>query len=209
MGQLGRQSIFSFFSSYAGIALGMLNKVLLFPIVFYQHEEYWALLELYVAYASIISTMAHFGMPRVLQRFYPGMEEEDKPRFLGYTLIYTFLGSILIGLVMYFLKDPISQWATESVKEYSFFSEHYVLLLALTTIMVFFDYLAGILISNFRSHLPIFLNSVSLRIGVSLCIAGLHFRVFPGSVYVFVHIRLPGKCIYCRLLPFPKEASAL
>ncbi|MGB0175876.1 MAG: lipopolysaccharide biosynthesis protein [Owenweeksia sp.] len=188
MGQLGRQSIFSFFSSYAGIVLGMLNKVLLFPIVFYEHEEYWALLELYVAYASIISTMAHFGMPRVLQRFYPGMEEEDKPRFLGYTLIYTLIGSVLIGFLMYFLQDPISRWATDGSAEFSFFREHYVLLLVLTTVMVFFDYLGGILISNFRSHLPIFLNSVSLRIGVSLCIAAFYIFGFSREVFMYLFI---------------------
>lgn len=190
MGQLGRQSIFSFFSSYAGIVLGIVNKVFFFPIIFLGDEKYWGLLELYIAYASIISTLAHIGMPKVIQRFYPGMEDDNKPRFLGYTLLYTIVGYLLLLILLYLGKGFVADWATDTESAGLFFEQYYFLLIVLVTIMVFFDYLSGILISNYRSHLPVFLNNVTFRIGVSLSIGLFYLLDLSLETFMILYIAI-------------------
>ena len=188
MGLVAKQSLYSFASSYAGMALGMLNKIFLFPLVFKENDQYWGLLETFLAIATIIGSMGHFGMPGVLKRFLPGIEKGSK-NLVGFTLLLSSVGCIILLIILFFGKPLVVDFFASGADE-GMFSAYYGLLLLLVGIMLFFDYFSAILISNFKSHLPIFLNNVVFRVGVSLCIAALYVFSFSLETFLYLYILL-------------------
>ena len=106
MGLVAKQSLYSFASSYAGMALGMLNKIFLFPLVFKENDQYWGLLETFLAIATIIGSMGHFGMPGVLKRFLPGIEKGSK-NLVGFTLLLSSVGCIILLIILFFGKPLV------------------------------------------------------------------------------------------------------
>jgi O-antigen/teichoic acid export membrane protein len=194
MGQLGRQSVYGFMSSYIGMILGVLNKIFLFPVVFKDHAEYWGLLELYVAWATIIGAVGHLGMPFVIKRFLPGMEK-GKSQLIGFTLIVSTIGCIILLLLMWFFKLPIISFAAKEA-DVGLFSGYYVWLLALVAIMLYFDYFSAILTAHFKAHLPIFINNIVFRTGVMLVIFlyfTLHLTLHTFVIlYIAVYLVMLG-----------------
>ncbi len=190
VGKIGKQSIVSFISSYAGMALGMVNRIFLFPIIFSEKNEYWGLLELFVAMATVIGSFGHFGMPAVLRRFLPGLTN-GRGNVLGFTLMLSIIGCFLLLLALFFGKTLVIDWFT-SPNDRNLFSSYYNLLLLLVAVMVFFDYFSSIFISHSRSHLPIFLNNVIFRIGVFLVImVGYVFSLsLERFLYMYVSLYL-------------------
>jgi O-antigen/teichoic acid export membrane protein len=183
MGTLGKQSVWSFLSSYVGIVLGILNKLVLYPLFFKDDLEYWGLITTYVAYATILSSFTNFGMPRVLQRFLPGMKE-GRERLLGFTFLVGIGGGVLVFIALLFGKSVISNFSSDT--DPMLFEQYYHLMLILVLIMMLLEYFGALLIANFKSHLPIFLNSVTFRIGVSVTI--LITWVFNFSLVVFIYL---------------------
>lgn len=183
MGTLGRQSIWSFLSSYVGIVLGVVNKLILYPYFFRDDLDYWGLITTYVAYATILVSFTNFGMSRVVQRFLPGMQE-GRERLSGFAFLISIAGGVMVLVALIFGKDLITQFSSESDPQ--LFGEYYHLLVVLVLIMLLLEYFAALLIANFKSHLPIFLNNVTFRLGVSLAI--FITWAFNFSLEVFLYL---------------------
>lgn len=183
MGILQRQSVYSFTSSYLGMVLGVINRIVLFPYFFKGEEEYWGLLEVYVAFAMIIGSVGSAGMPRVLIRFLPGLEK-NRETLMSFTLLVSLVGGLLVFTGVFFGEDWISSLRPE--EDIPLFKSYYHLLLLLVFVMLFFEYFSAVLIANYKTHLPIFLNNVTFRIGVTLVI--LFSYLFSWSLEVFMYL---------------------
>lgn len=186
MGQLGKQSIYGFVSSYVGMLLGIANKIFLFPIIFKDHSDYWGLLELFVAYATIIGALGHLGMPYVLRKYLPGITS-GKPQLVGFTLIVSTIGCAIVLLLLGFGKAEFMAFTTKDV-DVALLSTYYPLLLVLVALMLYLDFFGAILTSHYKAHLPIFLNNVVFRLGVTVLIGAFYLFGFSLHVFMFLYV---------------------
>jgi len=186
MGQLGKQSTYGFLSSYVGMLLGIVNKLLLFPIVFKNDSEYWGLIELFVAIGTIIASVGHLGMPFVLRRFLPG-EENSKAQLIGFTLVVSVLGCVAIMLGMWFFQDAIIQFNTAE-NDVTLLRSFYPLLILLVAAMLFDDFFGAVMTSYYKAHIPLFLNNVVFRFGVILLIGCYYLFHFSLDTFVYLYI---------------------
>ena len=78
MGLVRKQSTTNLFYLYIGLLFGALTVVFLYPNIFNENPENLGLLQIIVAYSSVISTFTLLGSPKVLLRFFPLIDQKDK-----------------------------------------------------------------------------------------------------------------------------------
>lgn len=189
LGTVGKQSVMSFISAYSGLILGILNKVFLFPLIFKDNDAYWGLLENFISYATIIGALSHFGMPGVLRRFLPGLDQ-DRDKLYGFVLFVSAIGAFLILVALVFLKPFLVDFIADQANDAALVSEYYFLLVLLVIVMLFFELGTAALVSNAKSHIPVFLNSVVFRLGVSFSILALYLFQFSLESFLYLYISL-------------------
>lgn len=195
MGQLGKQSVYGFLSSYAGMILGIANKLFFFPLVFKDNNEYWGLIELFVNISIIIGSVGHLGMPFVLRRFLPAINEH-KNKLIGFTLILSTIGCLLVTLAMWMGQDNVIAFNAGKNDE-ALIRQYYPYLLVLVAIMLYIDYLGAVMTSYYKAHLPLFLNNVVFRVGVLLLIGAYYWLGFSLHIFIIAYFS-----IYLFLLAF-------
>jgi O-antigen/teichoic acid export membrane protein len=186
MGQLKQQSIVGFVSSGLGLVLGVVNKLVLFPLFFKDHMAYWGLITTYVAYGTIIGSLASLGAPRAMQRFLPG-NTHNREALMSWGLTVAAVGALLTLALMLLFQGSISNWVADDL-----FGQYFPLLVALVVIMVFLEFANGLLIAHFQPALPIFLNSVALRVGVSVLLGLTFWLDWSPVTFVVLNVALYG-----------------
>ena len=78
MGIVRKQSIQNSIYFYIGLLFGATSTVILYPNAFNTNPEHLGLLQIIVAYATIISTFSFLGTPKTLIRFFPKVENKDQ-----------------------------------------------------------------------------------------------------------------------------------
>lgn len=142
--------------------MGMLNRIVLFPLVFVGIEEdLWGLIELFIVYATVISSVSNLGRSKVLQRYLPGYKG-DTSSLLAFAWRGTIFGSLLTLVVLVFLRTQVSGLADDP----ALFSQYYWIFILIVTGMIAFEWSSGVLIAKFRTHLPMVFNQFILRLYV-------------------------------------------
>lgn len=155
-----KQTLIASAASYAGIALGMLNRLVLFPLAFVGSEvEYWGLAELFVIYASVISTLSNFGRSKIVMRYLPGFKGDSKS-LLAYAWKGSVLGAVFTIVALYLLKDQVSGLSDQP----NLFSEYYFAFLLILLALISFEWASGVMISRFKAHVPMVFNQFILRV---------------------------------------------
>lgn len=176
MGTIRRQSILGAINLYAGQGLGMVNKLLLFPLAFAGNEEYWGLLVYLTGLSALIGGVTNFGFTKVIQRFVP-VYPENQGAILRYALSYTAIGGTLALALAWYFKDALSGFSSDA----GLMSEFYLLFVALLLAQVFFETGSSIFSANFKTHYGLFANNVSVRVATALIlVAKFVFEFGPG-----------------------------
>ena len=78
MGIIRNQSIKNSISFYIGLVFGALSTIILYPNAFNSHPEHLGLLQIIVAYSTVIATFSYLGTPKTIIRFFPKVEHKNQ-----------------------------------------------------------------------------------------------------------------------------------
>ncbi|TAE47363.1 MAG: hypothetical protein EAZ89_18160, partial [Bacteroidetes bacterium] len=195
MGLVERQSIRNVVANYAGVLLGMVNKLFLFRE--WLTREEFGMTELLVTVMVLGSEFSQWGVTKVIFRFFPyyhgrGRREND---FYGFVWVYTFGGILLLALGLLLLGPYITAaFAPNS----PLFSGAYLWAIPMAIAYTLYRVGSSLSQSLLASVVPTFAYNVGQRLGQTLLMLAYHFHwlSFPGFVLCFVLTHfLPGLII--------------
>lgn len=163
MGIIRKQSVLGVISIQVGQLIGLLNKAVLFPIVFFGANEYWGLIELYYSYAMIAVTIIQFGNKSLIARILPRNEVNDAA-FLG----YVFKRMIIPALIGFGLLIAFSNQVSDIIHQSELFLEHYSLFILMVLSVYLFDLSTAVCQGRFKAHVSMMVNNVFLRLAITI-----------------------------------------
>jgi O-antigen/teichoic acid export membrane protein len=91
-----------------GVALGALNLVILFPLVFKDNTDYFGLIQLILSYSILFGTFISFGSPQAIIKFYPLMGSRDREKlFFVFSILVFTVGFTLFILSILWSNIPV------------------------------------------------------------------------------------------------------
>lgn len=184
MGLVQRQSLLNTIAAYTGIAIGFVNKVLLFPR-FLTTEEL-GLANVLILIATIYAQVAAIGFPNAILRFFPFFRSrEDRHHgFLPFVLGAVAAAFLVATLLFAWLRPQAERIYSESPLLLSYY--WYVIPLALCTLYanVFHSYLRSLYRTSFSS----FVSDVYVRLANTLVISLFAFGWLSFEDFVIVYV---------------------
>jgi O-antigen/teichoic acid export membrane protein len=168
MGIVLNQSLKNTIITYVGFAIGGFNTIYLYPV--FLGATYYALSNYIVSSANVIMPLFAIGMQNTLVKFYSHYEtDEDRSRFLSFTVLFPFLLIIPIILLGLFYYDEILVFLSKKnpvVKTYIW------LIPFIAVCMAYFEIFYAWLRVHMYSVFGNFIKEVGLRsASLILCIA--------------------------------------
>jgi O-antigen/teichoic acid export membrane protein len=182
MGLVRKQSTTNLFYLYIGLLFGALTVVFLYPNIFNENPENLGLLQIIVAYSSVISTFTLLGSPKVLLRFFPLIDQKDKLLSLvfymstfGYLLFFAFFG--------FFKSNFFNLIGADSLLKSQF-----NLVLYMIVFLSYFEILAILLRSLLNATLPIFLNEIFRKGFTIFLLLILFYEIISFDNFLVIYI---------------------
>ena len=128
MGIVRKQSIRNSIYFYIGLLFGALSTIVLYPNAFNSHPEHLGLLQIIVAYSTIISTFSFLGTPKTLIRFFPKVE--NKNQLISLSFLIPIIGFLFVVLLYFLFKQPFLDFIkpqsldTKELSTYSLLKEN-------------------------------------------------------------------------------------
>lgn len=160
MATIKKQSIYGAMSSYLGTGLGLLNKFILFPIVFANAQAYWGLLEFFLYVSMIVGALGSLGIPVVFQRLIPGSSKQTTRQVTGFGNVVLSAGFILSLLFLFTQTSLIVGQANDP----ALFKEFYDAFVMMSLSMILWEWGNGLLIAEARAHVAVIWNTVIQRV---------------------------------------------
>ena len=194
MGIVSKSSIKFSIILYAGIILGYINTVLIFPNIL--SEEEFGLTRIIFGAAALIAQITQLGTGNILVRFHPYLKDDHKNTTLTLGLTLSFIGVLISSIILFGLKGYI-------IDEYSekspLFTEYYYLLLPAVISLIAFNLFDGYLRVLLKNSFIAFLNSILLRF-VFLGIVLLYFfKVLEFDAFIEFYV---GGQVFVSCLAF-------
>jgi O-antigen/teichoic acid export membrane protein len=192
MGIVIRQSIITTIISYAGVIIGYVNLIFLYPQ--YLELNQVGLLRAIQDGAMLLVPFASFGLVQSISRFYPRFsnDKEALRQFLGLLVLLAMVGFIIMVSVFFLFKSSIISFFIDKSPEVT----HYtglVLWLAFTLLYT------GLLEQFARSQLKIAVPALLREVGTRLLQSILVFVYFLG-VISFSNFLILSILIYILML---------
>jgi len=196
MGIVKEQSIQNSIYFYIGLLFGAVSTIILYPNAFNSHPEHLGLLQIIIAYSTIISTFSFLGTPKTLIRFFPKVDNKNQLVTLSF-LIPT-IGFLLVLLMYFLFKEPFLDFikpnATEldELKTFTLLKVNFHLVFLMVAFLSFFEVLSSLSRSLLNATIPIFLKEVFLK-GMNILLLFLHwfdYIDFPSflNLYIFLYL---------------------
>jgi O-antigen/teichoic acid export membrane protein len=209
VGSIRKQSILGTIALYMGQGLGLLNKIVLFPLVFAGQEQFWGLLTLMLSLSAVLGGISTLGFNKVIQRFVP-QHSESASRVVRIALTGSGIGGILVLAAAW--------WATPALAQFSsapdLFVEFGGLMLALIVGQWFFELGSALFAAHYKAQYGLFANNVTVRVLQAVLLVwcylgGIDVRNFlwlNGLVYAVNHLVLFAFAV--RSLPQSSPAES-
>ncbi|HMB98872.1 MAG TPA: oligosaccharide flippase family protein, partial [Balneolaceae bacterium] len=207
MGIIIKQSIQNTIISYAGIALGFVSTILLYPNILSPDE--YGLTRLLISLALICAQFAHLGINNIIIRFFPYFSEskESKRKLLTISLAVPFLGFVAFLLLYVIFEDFILSYYEERSVLYI---EYYFYLVPLVFAVLFFEVLNSYARALKDSVTGSLLNEVLIRMVIIFFLVIHYFEwiTFPQFMagFVFTYSIQP---VYMLIYLFRRNELAL
>lgn len=175
MGVVGRQSFWNFLFTYAGILLGAINFIILFPLFF--SVEQLGLIRLLQSLGLITSQVTQLGTHAGILRFYPN--HKTKPVRLIREVYKLCLKGTLLFLIVYFFAKPLI--ISLYVERSPLYVDYYYYLIPITLSMMGFAIWESIAIARLQTTPPLILREVVSRLLLLLTLGlyALQWISFP------------------------------
>ena len=214
MGIVKNQSIKNSLFFYTGIAFGAFSTIILYPNVFNVYPEHLGLLQVIVAYSTMISAFSLLGTPKTLIRFFPRVKNQNQ--LISLSFLIPSIGFLLV-LVLYLLFKhnfldfikPNSDDLDE-LKTFSLLKLNFHLVFFLVAFISFFEVFCSLSYSILNSTFPIFLKEIFLK-GMNVILLFLHwfnYIDFPTFLKLYIALYL-GMTIFLSINVFRKYTYKL
>ncbi|MFT6278505.1 MAG: O-antigen/teichoic acid export membrane protein, partial [Flavobacteriales bacterium] len=162
LGVLARQATKNALSIFIGTISGALNTIIVLPRAFENFEEGWGLLKILTAYALIFSQFFHGGIPSMIIRYFPKLQnEEQQKNFLGFAYLAPVIGSLVLIVVFSVFGFEALQLVND--KNAGLLKENMGALLFLSATLIFFYSINGYLSAVLKTTVYQFLNETFLK----------------------------------------------
>lgn len=176
---------------YAGVLLGFLNGVLLYPRIL--GPEVYGFVQWLFPTAAVLATVASLGMRSGVIRYFPFYRDREQGHsgFLGFCLLVAHLGLLLVLLVLWVGGDYfIELFRTDTNEKYLL--GNYWLLPLLVFFSVSFDILAAYLTALLRPSIALFLKDLVGRVLTTLLIVWFYFGGLTVDQFLFLMVTKQG-----------------
>lgn len=166
MGIVRRHSVWTSLIQYAGVLLGYINMVILFPR-FLEADEF-GLTRILLSVTIIISQFAQFGSPSMIIRFFPRMQRKS----LSLAIWVSTVGLLVALSVFFIFREPIADYYRD---ESALFVDYFYLLIPFSLAMVFYNLFDAYLKALYHNVLSASMPYIVLRLmwmGLILVYAG-------------------------------------
>jgi O-antigen/teichoic acid export membrane protein len=187
MGIIKRQGIQNSIVSYAGVLIGYINVMVLFPLVLEVEEVGLTRLLPYIA--VFLAQLSALGFANAGIKYFPFFRDKTQGH---HNFLLIFLGVPLVGFLaitaVYLLFEPgiLDYFGKEDqlVRQYSF----YIIPLSLFTLL--FNLFNAYLTSLYKTVVPSLAKDLLLRLGTSACVLLYYYEVvdFPGFLFLFIGV---------------------
>lgn len=184
MGIVQKDAFRTMLISYIGIALGYLNKGLLFLIIL--TTEQIGLINLIYSLGILFAQMANFGALFTTWKFLPFFKNTEKKHhgFLPFILLIVFIGIVIFTLLTLFFQKEIQSFYSEKSK---LFNEYYLWVLPIGISYVLYMIFEVYLRAFYKNIFTAFALEIVLRIALTLLLFLLWFQQITFHSFVILH----------------------
>lgn len=185
MGIIIRQSVRSTLISYAGVALGFVVSIWLYPQIL--TVEQYGLTRVLISMAVVSTQFAGLGINNTIVRYFPYFSDRERNHhgFLFFACAVPLAGFVLLAGALYVGQDFIISYYRQ---ESALLTRYYLWLIPLAGFMLFFSVLSNVVKVLQNITVASFLNEVVVRvlvvIALLLYVSGL--ITFPQFIMLFV-----------------------
>ncbi|MCB0852400.1 MAG: hypothetical protein KDD63_09270, partial [Bacteroidetes bacterium] len=100
MGIIQRQATWNALNSYAGVVLGLVNKLIFFN--FWLTKAQFGLVELLITFMVLGAELSNLGVTKIVIRFFPFFQDhkERSGKFIFFVAVYSVFGFLLVTLIL-------------------------------------------------------------------------------------------------------------
>ncbi len=183
MGVVKRQGIKQSIVTYAGVVIGMVNVLFIYPA--FLKEEELGIINYVRETAAMLSLFVFLGSTELVVRFFPYFKDEGKKHhgFLFLLLSIVGLGCILLLIGLAVFRHQILDWFSHKEDadlylQFVYFIPPFTLLIAIGNLFLLYA-------SNFhRIVIPAFINEILPKVGVPLLVS-VYFLEYLSFEYIF------------------------
>jgi O-antigen/teichoic acid export membrane protein len=171
--------------SYAGLILGYINKVLLFPN--FLDTDQVGLANIIINIAVIYAQFSALGLHGIVLRFFPFFRDKEKEHhgFLAWSSLIMSVGFILVTLAFILFKPFIVKHYEQDAK---LLVDYYYYIIPLAFATVFFQLYDSYLRSLFKTVIPSILNEVVIRLLVTISITMYAVKWIDFQQFVMLYV---------------------
>ncbi len=202
MGIVREQAVKNSIISYAGVVLGYVNIIILFPAFF--TTEQFGLIQLLVSVSFVYVQFAAVGLVNGITRYFPFFKTEDRRHreFISYIIVIGTAGFIITTLAYLLFRDLIINAYVEKSK---LFTDYYFTLLPLSLFLMIFNVIEALVRVVFKTVFATFLREVGMRLMTTIGIILYVFKVVNFDYFVYYYV---GTYLVVSLLIFIQFVSS-
>jgi O-antigen/teichoic acid export membrane protein len=187
LGIVIRQSLWNTLVAYAGVVLGAINVIWLFPTVL--GDTQFGVTRLLLSASLIAAQVAQLGMGNVTFRFFPSFQDAASGHrgFLKILLMVPFIGFVLYLALFFGFREPFASLFAQNAP---LFVEYDLFLIPLVGFTLYFNVFDAWLRSVYRTVSGSFLRDVVLRLlqMLSIGLYWLELIDFHGFIVAFAGV---------------------
>ncbi|WP_366184092.1 oligosaccharide flippase family protein [Flavobacterium ovatum] len=182
MGIVLNQSLKNTVITYLGFGVGAINTLYLYPV--FLGATYYAVANYILSAANVIMPLFAIGMQNTLVKYYSQYKtEEERERFLSFTVLFPILLCIPLGLIGLYYYDDIIYFVSKKnpvVKEFIW------LIPFIGLCMAYFEIFYAWARVHMHSVFGNFIKEVGLRIFSLLALIGVYFNWLTVVDFVYI-----------------------
>jgi O-antigen/teichoic acid export membrane protein len=181
MGIVLNQSLKNTIITYIGFAIGGINTIYLYPV--FLGATYYALTNYILSSANVIMPLFAIGMQNTLVKFYSQYEtNEERSRFLSFTVLFPLLLIIPMFLVGFFFFDEILFFLSKK----NIIVKNYIWLIPFIGVcMAYFEIFYAWLRVHMHSVFGNFIKEVGLRSASLFLLVGVYYNWITVEGFVY------------------------
>ena len=187
MGEIKKQGIFNSVSTYLGIGVGAINTIILFPRAFVGEDEKWGLIQFMLAIGVVVAGFSNFGLSKSLPRFIQS-HKNYKEQLISFASWVSLAGAVIFIAIALLFKTQIIAWLNAD----QLFNDYYFIFIPLVILLILNELYTGIFQGYLRTRLPLFLNEVGVRLGMSAVLVSHAIFHFSYTTFMILFLSVYG-----------------